>query len=54
MRRRWLVAGPALCAVVLVLPAAADARLRPLFAAMSEPNVAPGPPTHQVAAASPR
>ena len=48
MRRRWLAAGLALCAaVVLVLPAAANARLRPLFAAMSEPNVAPGPPTHQ-------
>ena len=47
MRRRWLVAALALfAALVLVLPAAANARLRPLFAVMSEPNVAP-PPSHQ-------
>jgi hypothetical protein len=42
MRRRWLVAALALfAAVVLVLPAAANARLRPLFAVMSQPNVDP-------------
>ena len=44
MRRRWLVAALALfAALVLVLPAAANARLKPLFAVMSGPNVEPKP-----------
>ncbi len=39
MRKRWLIAALALCAVlVLALPTAANARLRPLFAAMSGAN----------------
>ena len=39
MRRRWLVAALALfAALVLVLPAAANARVKPLFAAMAGPG----------------
>ena len=44
MRRRWLIAALALfAALVLVLPTAANARLKPLFAVMSGPNVEPKP-----------
>jgi hypothetical protein len=39
MRKRWLVAALALCAVlVLALPSAASAAVKPLFAAMSGAN----------------
>ena len=39
MRKRWLIAALALCAVlVLALPTAANARLRPLFAVLSGAN----------------
>ena len=45
MRKRWLIAALALCAVlVLALPTAANARLRPLFAAMSGANEITDPP----------
>ena len=39
MRKRWLIAALALCAIlVLALPTAASARLKPLFSAMSGAN----------------
>ncbi len=47
MRKRWLVVALALCAVLaLALPTAASARVKPLFAAMSDRTVIPAIPTH--------
>jgi hypothetical protein len=45
MRKRWLIAALALCAVlVLALPTVANARLRPLFAVLSGANEITNPP----------
>ena len=45
MRKRWLVAALALCAMlVLALPTAASARVKPLFAALSGTNEITDPP----------